>query len=222
MNRTPILALACSLALPALALPGLAGAAVVQSGPNDRNLAFEAEAFDVVGDAGAVDFELISDSAASGGSAIRAAGSGQGAAGDDSFVSYTLTFLNDGTSGDPYDLYVRRRVENNGNSAFQPDDFDVDPTGGAFNLFDNGSANATYEYRFEGQYQVTAGETVTFTFKPREVGYVIDRFVLSRDSNLNDAQLDAIENDMTAVIPEPATAGLAVAGLGALALRRRK
>ena len=224
---------ASTMILAAIGLAGSAPAATIitQSGASERHLAFEAESFDSLGidSNSATTWQVIADATASGGQALTATGSaqtsgdGEDGSGNDATATFRLVFLNDGPSGDPYELYIRRRAIGFGNSMYRPADFNVDPTGNSFNQHDNSvGADLPYTWLKSGSYEVAAGQLgveLTFSIKVREVGYVVDRIILSRDSSLNDSALDGIAN--STVIPEPGSLALVGLGLTVFARRRR-
>ena len=69
------------------------------------------------------------------------------------------------------------------------------------------------------------GTPLTFAVSEREDGLVFDRWVFVLQGSgvdTSDSGLAALPNSPTTPIPEPASAGLAVAGLAGLLLRRRR
>jgi hypothetical protein len=133
-----------------------------------------------------------------------------------SFITYNIQFSQPGT----YYLYYRWRANpavvaansdnSQGNSAYLPSTFGSFVTpGSAANFFTaaaNGvaaPASTSYQWTTEATtYTVAAAGAQVFTIGDREWGIFLDRIVLSTNSTLTAAQLDATPNVLTSVIPQ--------------------
>lgn len=215
------------LAIGALVLVLTSGAAlalpIIQQSGN--YFAWEAEGTAATRAAGTSAWSEVPYTGASGVGAIQATGNHNLDSSADIFNSYELqvTDASQATSGSYY-LFLRRAKPFAGDSVWRPNALNVDPTGGSFTLLNDSPGNVSQlswfstlaTYSFAGS---DNGDVLTFTIKPREAGYVIDRIVLSQNAGLSHAQLDALSNS-TVVVPEPAT--LALAGLGLLMVAGRR
>ena len=235
--HNPIRTTAALAALSAAALAAAPATGAVVQDPGANYIAFEAENFDIssteIVNGTPTMWAVVADGDADGGAALTHQGAFVTNPDNDVFVGYDLTFVTGGT----YQLYVRREANSGGSNSFfvgASNSGVTDPTAAAgFSQFDNVLGSPTFPF---GQYiyigndetdagqadaytlDVTAGETLTFYAKAREVGYLLDRIVLSTEEDLSMAQLAALPNSG---IPEPATASLLAVAAG-LGLRRRR
>ena len=136
-----------------------------------------------------------------------------------STATYILTF-ND--NSDPYHLYVRHKRFGGGSSdsLFTPDDFGEAPGFINRNGELNGPEDVYQWWESPDVYDADVGEQ-TFVMGSREVNMGVDRIVLSQQTGLSDAELDALVN--SPIIPEPSSVLLAALGLlGLLGYGRRR
>jgi hypothetical protein len=183
-------------------------------------VAFEAESPKVRLVAGSpTSFVITNDSTPSGNQALFAAGVNNTGF-PTSFASYSIRFSSAGT----YRIYLRWRASedytkndpNAGNSYHVPTLLNsstelVNPNPDYVSSSINNSrvppAVNTYGFSLESssfevtQEQIDAGQPLDFTIGTREAGLFIDRFVLSLDAALTEAQFNAAENTGAAVPP---------------------
>jgi hypothetical protein len=198
----------------------VAPAAVILQSPGSNSVAFEAEANVTITAGTPTSFVITNDATPSGSTALFTSGPlGQGTDFPRGFASYSIKFSTPGM----YKLFYRWRANpvygqadlNTGNSFRMPNKFNattvssVDantdyvvssgnnavafPASGNYNLL---SDNQLLEVT---QAQVDAGEVLVFTIGTREAGMTFDRFVLTLESTLTDAQFNALPNSDTDV-----------------------
>ena len=181
------------VALLAFALTPTAHALIIQRAGDDY-VAWEAEDYTVeINDA----WNEVADAAASDGQAmvVTVTNTAEPGAG---MLGYDLQFAADGQ----YRLYFRMASNSSGDSMFRPADFDVDPgyavsphlpnTNNVYTWY-NDSLAPTTRYVVDPA-DVTTPNTLQLRVGSREVPFKVDRFVLSKNTSLSDAALDALYN----------------------------
>lgn len=188
---------------------------IIPQGSGEDFVAFEAETRVTLVPGAPENWEIVSDATASGNQAIYAGGSNDTGSSPHSFVLYQIRFARSGT----YYLYQRWRADPartvadqfTANSVWIGLDFGSFTTPGAagqgnfFTSAANGTqapANNVYRWQAEPegnaytvtQAQVDAGVPLVLTVGTREAGMFIDRWVLSQQSGLSEAALDALPN----------------------------
>lgn len=201
-----------------------APAATILQSPGSSSVAFEAEEGVTLIPGTPTSFEIASDATASGDRALYASGVNNTGF-PSSFASYRIRFA---TAGQ-YKVYLRWRASeaftqndpNAGNSYHFPNRFNASTTvanpnpdyvTSAINNSRIPPAVNTYGLSSETtllevtQEQVDAGQPLEFNLGTREAGLYLDRFVLTTDTTLSDAQFNATPNSDTDVITQPAGA----------------
>lgn len=198
-----------------ITLPFLASAqneSVFIQAPAAGHIAIEAENFSTYFDHNPVDQDLqswitVNDIDASRGKALVASGGSNGNNGrgengaKDAKANFYLQFGSAGT----YYLYIRYKNSTGGNTLYISDGF-----GQAVRSYDqnlpNSSPAGQYRWQkisllargdFPGDFVVEPedlGKVLSLTFWPQEPDFRLDRFVLSTDNALTDAQLDGLPN----------------------------
>lgn len=182
--------IACSVPLTS------AQAAVIVQRSGKTYVAWEAEEYWTNIAANYNPWEVVADAAASGGLALRADGSNRTAPGG-GVATYQLEFASEGL----YRLYFRMNAPDGGSdSMFRTAGFDVAPTeppsahlvptGGVYGWY-NDYHDASERYNVAPD---DLGTTLTLSVGSRESDFRVDRFVLSTNTGLTDAQLDALFN----------------------------
>jgi hypothetical protein len=211
-----------------IAIAGLAliarigyGATIYQAGGSSY-IAFEGESIASVTNTPPTTWVITNDATANGGKALYQAGANQ-TANSSSFAYYSLSFSQPGT----YSVYYRWRADkaytdvdpNSANSFRLPLDFgDLtnDTTSANFvtasvnNAVAVPAANSYNVFRDNQTYTVTqeeldAGIPLTLKIGTREAGMFIDRFVLSTNNALTEADFNALANSDTEVVIQGAT-----------------
>ena len=170
---------------------------------------------------------VTNDVPASGGQALYIGGTTDNARAPHSFVQYQIRFATPGT----YNLYYRWRADAartvadqfTANSSLIPNTFGAFSTAGAAGAGDfhtgvsNGTqapANNVYDWTAEADgtttytvtaEQVAAGTPLVLSIGTREAGFMVDRWILSTETGLSDATLDAVINSDTSVVNQGAT-----------------
>lgn len=174
---------------------GSAQAALVIQRDGETYIAWEAEDFSTNVANNTNPWQVISDANASNGLTLTPNGGNNTAPGG-GIATYQLQFDVGGT----YRLYFRMRSPDGGSdSMFRAADFGVNPseppsphlmiTGGAYEWY-NDSASPT-RYLVEA---TDLGTTLTLSVGSRESGFRVDRIVLTTNTGLSDAELDALLN----------------------------
>lgn len=191
----------------------------VYQGPGSSFIAFEAESLASITNSPPTTWVLTNEPSASSGVAIYQQGVNQTAS-SSSFALYSLVFTQPGT----YSIYYRWRADklfsdkdpHAANSFRLPLDFgDLanDPTSTNFvtaavnNKVDVPAANSYNVYEDAETYTVTqadidAAVPLTFKIGTREAGMFIDRFVLSTNAALLEADFNAIPNSNTDLVQQ--------------------
>ena len=216
--RTSIVRAILALSLLSMLLPNSKAATIFQAA-NSQTVAWEAENVYSISNSAPTTWVATNDVSGSGGRALYAAGVNQTAT-PASFALFAIKFRSAGT----YSLYLRWRADsrftdldgNSGNSYYRPIDFG--------NLSTNASDYATssannsrtppavnsYGMTLEGstytvtQEQVDAGAPLILRIGTREAGMFIDRFVLSQNGALTEADFNALDNSDTDIINQGA------------------
>lgn len=195
-----IFAVAAAALVLAASLAGPSNAAPFTQRSGSNYIAWEAEDYHSLTSVIAANgFSIVSDAGASHGQAIESSGSHYTTPPGGDIAAYQLQFDAEGT----YRLYFRRINSPSGDSLFRGPDFDEDPAVPP-------SPHVRYDLNwtwleddwapptgYPARYTVEAGDlgsTLELRIGSREVGHRIDRFVLSTDTGLSDAQLDALAN----------------------------
>ena len=176
-------------------LAGTVQAAMVIQRGGESYVAWEAEDFHTNVTNSTNPWQVITDANASNGVTLTPNGTNHTAPGG-GVATYQLRFGGEGT----YRLYFRMSsVDGGSDSMFRPTDFGVAPTdppsphlsitGGVYEWY-NDSASPT-RYLVE---TTDLGTTLTLSVGSREAVFRVDRFVLSTDTGLSDAELDALLN----------------------------
>ncbi len=199
-----------------------ADTSIVNQGPNDPYVAFEAELRGTIINGTPAFWTTTNDATASGGASLYIGGITDNNLAPHSFVQYSIKFTQAGT----YNLYYRFRADPartvadqfTANSTLIPNTFGAFSTAGAAGLGDfhtsasNGGqspANNVYVWQREADgtttftvsaEDVAAGVPIVFTVATREAGFTVDRWVFSPDPALTDAALDALPNSGAAAV----------------------
>jgi hypothetical protein len=189
---------------------------IVNQGPNDTFVAFEAESRGTIINGTPAFWTTTNDATASGSASLYIGGTTDNALAPHSFVQYQIKFTQAGT----YNLYYRYKADPartvadqfTANSTLIPNTFGAFSTAGAAGAADfhtsasNGSqapANNVYDWQREADgtttfevtaAQVAAGVPIVFSVGTREAGFMVDRWVFSPEPALTDAALDALPN----------------------------
>jgi Bacterial Ig-like domain len=209
------------LAALALLVPRPVEAAVILQSPGANNVAFEAEANVTLIPGTPTSFVITNDVTPSGSTALFTSGAvGAGTDYPRGFASYSIKFSTAGF----YKFFYRWRANptygladlNTGNSFRMPNKFNASTESSAANPdYLVSSGNNVVAYPASGNYnllsdnqllevtqaQVDAGAVLVFTMGTREPGMTFDRFVLTLDSTLTEAQFNALPN--TGADPTP-------------------
>ncbi len=193
----------------------------VVQGNTDDFVAWEGERVSELRNADPTPFEVRTDAAASGGSALylKLTGATQQTGYPVSFALYALQFKSPGT----YNLYVRWRADkarsdqdaNGANSYKVPVSFGDLPTDTTSLNYGTSSANNTrvppdannyFSIKESQTFEVTqadidAGGRLTLKIGSREWGMYLDRFVLSQNAALTDADFTALPNSGSVARP---------------------
>ncbi|HXI50823.1 MAG TPA: hypothetical protein VNH84_04945, partial [Candidatus Saccharimonadales bacterium] len=215
----------CIYAVAGLALalaPELATAGTILQSPGSSSVAFEAEENVVLTPGTPTTFVITNDVTPSGDKALYAAGANNTGF-PSSFASYSIKFASPGT----YKVYFRWRANqlytdadpNSANSFYAPNKLNASTTPSNPNPDYSASTvnntrvrpeSNTYHVDPENanllsvsQEQVDAGVALNFTIGTREAGMMFDRFVLSTDPALSEAQFNATPNSETDVFQQP-------------------
>jgi hypothetical protein len=198
-----------------LIAPTPAHAANILQTPGANFVAFEAEENVVLTPGTPTSWAITNDVTPSGNKALFASGA-NGTTVPTSFASYAIKFSTAGS----YKVFFRWRANevytdadpNAGNSYFAPKFFNAstnvaDYTSSSVNNTRVKPESNTYHVDGEttsllavSQAQVDAGVPLIFTIGTREAGFMLDRFVLTLDSVLSEAQFNLLENT-GAIIP---------------------
>ena len=214
--------LTCVGACVALAgAPSLPAATILQAS-GSSSVAFEAEDNVVLTPGTPTSFVITNDATPSGNRALYAAGANNTGF-PASFASYNIRFATAGT----YKLYFRWRANelytdadpNSGNSFYAPNKVNAstsplnpnpDYTASTVNNTRVRPESNTYHVDPENgslvtisQAAVDAGVPLVFSLGTREAGFMFDRFVLSQDTTLTEAQFNATPNAETTVFEQP-------------------
>ena len=215
------------LAAAALFLAGggrFAFAGTILQAPGSLHVAFEAEENVLLKAGSPTSFVITNDSTPSGETALFAAGVNNTGF-PTSFATYRIHF----TSAGQYKVYLRWRASedytkndpNAGNSYHVPNKFGsstepLNPNPDYVTSSINNSrvppAVNTYGFSAEStlldvtQEQIDAGLPIEFSIGTREAGLFLDRFLLSQDASLTEAQFNATPNSDTDVFVQPAGA----------------
>src|SRR6185503_6927328 len=198
-----------------LCLMSAARAAVILQSPGSNSVAFEAEANVTITPGTPTSFVITNDATPSGSTALFTSGPlGQGTDYPRGFASYSIKFTTPGL----YKLFYRWRANpiygqadlNTGNSFRMPNKFNATTVSSidANTNYVVSSGNNVVAYPASGNYnllsdnqllevtqaQVDAGEVLAFTMGTREAGMTFDRFVLTTESTLTEAQFNALPN----------------------------
>jgi hypothetical protein len=189
---------------------------VVNQGPSDTHVAFEAETKGTIINGTPAFWVSTNDTPASGGAVLYIGGTTDNALAPHSFVQYQITFTQSGT----YNLYYRWKADPartvadqfTANSTLIPNTFGDFRTAGSAGAadFHTGASNGTqapgnnvYDWQREADgtttftvtaEQVAEGEPLIFSVGTREAGFMVDRWLFSPDATLTDAALDALPN----------------------------
>ncbi|MCL5097647.1 MAG: hypothetical protein M1608_08985 [Candidatus Omnitrophica bacterium] len=194
--------------------------AIVQ-GASDNYIAFETDTKVTLRNAPLTLWAVTNDTPASGGSALYATGDNQ-TANSSSFALYYLKFAKPGTYAVYYSWRADQRItdsNNSGGNSFRlPIGFGDLPNDANSTNFNVSASNlivpASNVYTMTHdtnlftvtQAQVDAGQPLIFKIGTRELGLFLDRFVLSTDTELTEAQFNALPNSGA-----PSTAHLDIA-----------
>ena len=191
------LAVATALVASCLLAPVPAGVLVQRTG--EDYIAWEAEDYD--GALTSADpngwWTQVADADASGGQALNAvvqSGFDYNTPPGGGIANYLLQFAEEGT----YRLYFRRKTAD-GDSMYRSPDFNLAPNDPPSRHI---TASSTYTWYEDivapaGRYLVEAGDigsSLGFIIGSREPGFHVDRFVLSTNTGLSNAALDALFN----------------------------
>jgi len=215
--RTSLLCFLCALALPDRA-------ATVYQGNGSSYLAFQGESVASITPGSPTSWVITNDATANGGKALYEAGANQTAS-SSSFAFYLLNFSQAGT----YSVYYRWRADksytdidpNSANSFRLPVDFgnlNNDPTSTNFvtasvnNVIPVPAANAYNVFKDNQTYTVTqaqvdAAASLIFKIGTREAGMFVDRFVLSTNNSLTEADINALPDSDTDLVTQGPTDG---------------
>src|SRR5262249_131052 len=187
-----------------------ARAATILQAPGSSAVAFEAEEDVVITPGTPTSFVITNDVTPSGDRALYAAGANNTGF-PASFASYSIRFAVPGT----YKVFFRWRANqlytdadpNSANTFYPPVRFNAgtrpintnpDYSVSTVNNTRNRPESNTYHVDGENaslltvsQDQIDAGAPLVFTVGTREAGFMLDRFVLSLDPNLTEAQFNA-------------------------------
>jgi len=231
-------ALSTDPALAEAALEALANSEtdVVNQGAAESYVAFEAEAKARIIAGTPETWQVMADSAASGGGGIIAAGENSTGDSPHSFAHFEIRFATQGS----YYVYYRWKADatRTAGDVFTANSTWIGATFGAFSTPGEQSAylrtdsnntqapaNNVYEWRRDVEsltYQVgpaELGTPVFLTLGTREAGMVFDRLVLSVDSTLTSAALDALANTGAAAAPLELTSAVGSAALNVVTVR---
>lgn len=197
-------------------------ASVIYQGVGNSFIAFEAEATLAITNAPPTQWVITNEPAAGGGAALYADGVNQTASAA-SFAEYALVFTTPGT----YSIYYRWRADktftdrdpNSANSFRLPvdlGDLPNDPTSTNFvtasvnNAISVPAANAYNVFEDSLKFTVTAeeieaGSPLIFKIGTREAGMFIDRFLLSTNASLTEADFNALPNSDTDLVTQGGT-----------------
>ena len=207
-----------------LITPSFAGAATILQGSGASFVAFEAEENVQLTPGTPTSFTITNDVTPSGSTALFASGANNTTF-PTSFASYAIKFSAPGT----YKVFFRWRANedfttdpNAANSFYAPTRFGAstspvnpnpDYTASTVNNTRVKPESHTYHVDPENtslltvsQAQVDAGIPLIFTIGTREAGMMFDRFVLTTDSALSEAQFNATPNSDTDVFVQPSGA----------------
>ena len=207
-----------------IVVPASAEAATVLQGSGANYVAFEAEENVQLTPGTPTSFTVTNDATPSGSTALFASGA-NGTTFPSSFASYAIKFNMPGT----YKVFFRWRANedfttdpNAANSFYAPTRFGAstspinpnpDYTASTVNNTRVKPESHTYHVDPENtslltvsQAQVDAGVPLVFSIGTREAGMMFDRFVLTTDSVLSEAQFNATPNSDTDVFVQPSGA----------------
>jgi hypothetical protein len=204
-----------------LVLPVTGPAATIYQSTGGSYIAFEAESTASITNSSPTFWVITNDATANGGKAIYQAGA-NGTASSSSFALYSLNFSQPGI----YSIYYRWRADksytdldpNSANSFRLPVDFgDLtnDATSVNFvtasvnNAVSVPAANSYNVFKDSATYTVTqaeldSGSPLILKVGTREAGMFIDRFVLSTNDTLTEADFNALVNSDTEVVVQGA------------------
>lgn len=209
---------------------------VVTQGAGESYVAFEAEAKARIIAGTPETWQVLADSAASGGGGIIAAGENSTGNSPHSFAHFEIRFATQGA----YYVYYRWKADatRTAGDVFTANSSWIGTTFGAFSTPGDQStyvrtdsnntqapANNVYEWRRELEsvvYPVGAAEvgtSVFLTLGTREAGMVFDRLVLSVDSTLTAVALDALVNTGAKAAPLELTSAVGSAALNTVTVR---
>jgi hypothetical protein len=196
-------------------------AATIYQASGSSYIAFEAESIASLTNTAPTLWVITNDVAANGGKTLYQAGANQTGS-SSSFAYYALNFSQTGT----YSVYYRWRADksytdldpNSANSFRLPVDFgDLanDPTSTNFvtasvnNAIPVPAANSFNVFKDSNTYTVSqaeldAGIPLVFKIGTREAGMFIDRFVLSTNNSLTEADFNALANSDTELVTQGA------------------
>lgn len=229
MPKSPLATLPLLLGGALLLLaPAAPGAVTILQSSGANFVAFEAEANVSITPGTPTSFVITNDPTPSGSTALFTSGPlGAGTDFPRAFASYSIKFSTAGS----YKLFYRWRANpaygqadlNTGNSFRMPIRFNASTEASVANPdYVVSSGNNAVAYPASGNYnllsdnqllevtqaQVDAGEVLVFTMGTREAGMTFDRFVLTLESTLTDAQFNALPNTGADPTP-PRIAGVA-------------
>ena len=200
----------------------VAHAATIFQSSGSSYIAFQGESVSSIIPGTPTSWVITNDATANGGKAIYEAGANQTAS-SSSFAYYSLSFTQPGT----YTLYYRWRADpaytvvdpNSANSFRVPVDFGDLPNDSTSTNFATASVNNavavpaanSYNVFKDGhtftvtQAELDAGAPLIFKIGTREAGMFIDRFVLSTNDSLAEADFNALADSDTEVVIQGAS-----------------